>query len=65
MPDHDNCQCGELTTKNKRCNKCDIIKLKSEYDKNRKTCKLCRKKYNAKYYQTQKDIVSVEKMKNI
>ena len=56
MSDHDNCQCGELTTKNKRCNKCDLIKLKSEYDKNRKTCKLCRKKYNSNIIKLKKTL---------
>ena len=64
MPDQNYCETCKLE-KTKRCNKCDVRKVVSEFDKNRKICKDCRRAYNSKYYKTQKDIKSVEKLKNI
>ena len=58
MPDQNYCETCKLE-KTKRCNKCDVRKVVSVFDKTRKTCKECRKDYNSKYYQT--NMKSVEK----
>ena len=55
------CQCCKLR-KGKICKTCDIDKPVTDYDTGRLSCKECRKKYNARYYQTKKDIESVEKL---
>ena len=62
MSDQNYCETFKLE-KTKMCNQCDIRKVLSEFDKGRKKCKECRKAYNAKYYQTRKDIKSVENLK--
>ena len=62
MPDQDYFQCCKLP-KAKICAKCQTVKEPSEFDKGRKMCKDCRKIYNSKYYQTQKDIKAVDKLK--
>ena len=62
MPDQNYCEICKLD-KTKKCTKCNIVKPVSDYDKHRRMCKECRKVYNSKYYQTQKDIKSVENSK--
>ena len=47
-PDQNYCETCKLE-KTKRCNKCDVRKVVSEFDKNRKICKDCRRAYNSKY----------------
>lgn len=48
-----------MTEPTKSCNKCLMIKPLSEYHKGRKTCKDCRKIYNAEAYEKNKDKLSV------
>ena len=62
MPDQNYCEICKLE-KTKKCNQWHLIKAVSEFDKGRKKCKECIKAYNAKYYQTQKDLKSLEKSK--
>ena len=62
MPNQLYCKCCNLP-KAKTCNKCEKDKAPSEFDAGRRACKDCRRDYNAKYYQTSKDIKSVENLK--
>ena len=38
----------------KRCKTCQTVKVESEFDKNRRVCRACRKAKNSLYYQTNK-----------
>ena len=61
MNPEDVCECCSKK-KAITCKTCNAKKTMTEFDHGRKSCKVCRKNYNAKQYQIRKDKEYVENL---